>query len=323
MMFVFLFAIGLGATAGLLGGFQTLPPPTTFNGARPATLVVVAAVLAVSIPALIGLVWVLRNRNGQAIFSQGAAVTLLALVLVLLVTAGLMALGSMLDYHRVTGYVPGGNSTAAGGNTTTGNSTVPNGNSTNTTAAKGPPPPLRSLLNSPYAPMLLPLTIGIILSLVLVPLISYALRRGRTPAPPAETGPPELVQHLEQAVASLEMGDLSEARAKIVSAYGALLRDLETRGVGDLDLLTPREIELLMESRLGLSSPSAHSLRELFEEARYSEHSMSEAQAAAARASLVEILEQLKARLPSAGAAETAGPRMDVEAGEAGEVGAR
>ena len=52
-----------------------------------------------------------------------------------------------------------------------------------------------------------------------------------------------------------------------------------------------------MEQKLALSSPSAHGLRELFEEARYSEHPMSDAHAESARQCLSEVLEQLKRSL--------------------------
>lgn len=294
-MFVFLFAVGLGATAGLLGGFQTLPVPTTFNGQNIEMLGTVVAMMLLAIPIVAMLVFSLRSRGGMPIFSEGAGASLLTFILVLLIVSGIFAAATLLHYHRPTAYVPGGNETG-GGNATTGNTSNPGGNATNGTASKGPPA-LGGLLDSPYTPVLEMTVVGIILSLVLVPLALYLVRRERRSdlGPPSE-GPTELVHQLEQAVASLEAGDLSGARERIVSAYAALLKELKAEGVEDLELLTPREIEVLMETRLALSSPSAHDLRSLFEEARYSEHQMTEAQATAARRCLVEVLDQLKAK---------------------------
>ncbi|MDE1821664.1 MAG: DUF4129 domain-containing protein [Euryarchaeota archaeon] len=298
IMFVLLFSLGLGATAGLLGSFQTLPPPTRFGS--PYTYEVGFIVFSVLLASLVlGFVYVrVRNRKSGSWFAQGSGVTLLAFLMVVLVIFGLLGLASLSQQHRSWGSLgPGGTGNSTNG--TTGPPPPPGGGGTNNGSTRTNSTP-GSLLASPYTPTLFALSGGIVLSLIVVPVAAYLVRRGK-PRPGAAPPPGrELLTKLEEAVAQLDAGELGEAKRRIVEAYAALLKELEGRGIPDLETSTPREVEGLMGTHLRLDSPSAHALRTLFEEARYSLHPMGEEQAKAAKASLSDVLGQLKAAGPGA-----------------------
>lgn len=300
VLFVFLFAMGIGATAGLLGGFQTLPPPTSYNSPFSSVLGISLAIACLAL-VVVGLyVGLLHRQKGDSSSIPGLGHTAIALFLVILIAAGFLALASYDQPHRPSAIEGGGGSPVTGNNSTAGGGGGYNGNGTNSTRSSSPPPSSNVSRSAGTPPAVLALGGTVVVALVLVPTILYLIRRDRKSEIWEPKPPPQLIHTLEQAVASLEAGDLGEARTRIISAYRALLSELEQQNVPGLEHSTPREIEELMTSKLSLSTPSAHDLRLLFEEARYSEHPMGETQALAARQSLSQIIDQLKSR-PLAG----------------------
>ncbi len=80
---------------------------------------------------------------------------------------------------------------------------------------------------------------------------------------------------IEKGLYRLELGE--DVRSSILGCYRDLLILLQGRGLLAEDHLTARELELAAGKDLGLSTKSCRSLRRLFELARYSSHSLTEA----------------------------------------------
>ncbi len=296
VLFVFLFAMGIGATAGLLGGFQTLPAPSSYNS--PFSSVLGIALVTAFLALLVAWLYVglLRREKGNGNGIPGMGYTAIALFVVILVSAGILALATYDQTHRPSAIEGSGGGPAGSNNSPAGGGGGYGGNGTNSTHSSSPPPLSNVSRSAGTPPTIMALGVTVVLALVLVPTILYLVRRDRRPEIWEPEQPPQLIHTLEQAVASLEAGDLGEARSRIISAYSALLSELEHQQVPELEHSTPREIEEIMSSKLSLSTPSAHDLRLLFEEARYSEHPMGETQALAARQSLSLVIDQLKSR---------------------------
>lgn len=115
---------------------------------------------------------------------------------------------------------------------------------------------------------------------------------GPAPATPTTTNP--LARAAEIGLA--EIGDLSrEPREAIIACYAAMEREL-TRVPGAIpqDCDTPTEVLARAVDRNALRADSATELVELFEEARFSRHVMTEAH----RDSAVRVLHRVLAELP-------------------------
>ena len=82
-------------------------------------------------------------------------------------------------------------------------------------------------------------------------------------------------QAVQAAISELQLG--GDVRTVILACYERFCYFLFARGVSQQEPLTPRELEDLAVSRLAVSPDSAESLTSLFEEARYSEHALGEA----------------------------------------------
>lgn len=293
-MFVFLFAVALGASAGLLNGFQTLSAPLA-NHAPPNLSVAVWILIAfvLCLIATLVVIKVLRGTRSQAGMPFGGGVSLLSLILTCLIVIGYMALAAHLPGLSYSGSVNGTNGTGGTSPPPHGNNTTgipPNG----TVGTHGPGVP-----TPPIPPIVVPLATGIILAIVLVPLSAFLLRRWRREEEVSIGPSQELIDKLDEALRAFRRSSMSEARALIIEAYAILLKNLAARRVPDLDQATPREIDALLVSSLGLSTQAAPALRALFEEARYSPHEMTEAQGIRARESLDAVVQELRAHDPS------------------------
>ncbi|MFQ5871384.1 MAG: DUF4129 domain-containing protein [Candidatus Geothermarchaeales archaeon] len=82
------------------------------------------------------------------------------------------------------------------------------------------------------------------------------------------------IDRLEETIYRLYLGE--EIRSAILRCYADMTRLFERWGLRYGAYVTARELEMLAVKRLGLSSRSAVRLRELFEEARYSSHQLSD-----------------------------------------------
>jgi hypothetical protein len=134
------------------------------------------------------------------------------------------------------------------------------------------------------------------LVLVIIVIIAAVLvmRRGMTPTPvavdlPAGTPEPEASLAVSAAIAELESHP--DARSGILAAYGRMADQLGRPG--EDRTLTPREFAAKSGWRLKESASSLKELTALFEEARYSDHAMGEAERNKALAALKDIETEL------------------------------
>jgi hypothetical protein len=97
-----------------------------------------------------------------------------------------------------------------------------------------------------------------------------------------------------------------EARAAIIACYAAMEESLSAAGVALHSSDSPADLLARAASGGVLEGPGPHRLAALFREARYSTHTMGEAQLADARAALDAILAQLTVRQEAAQAAARA-----------------
>ncbi len=130
----------------------------------------------------------------------------------------------------------------------------------------------------------------------LLPLIGFALARRLRPR--EEPGTTEAsrgraVRHIEEAIYRLELGE--EVRLAILRCYSAMTHLFQEQGLRDRESLTARELERLATRDLGLSSDASVRLRELFEEARYSSHVLTEEYKETALGWLRAVREELAA----------------------------
>lgn len=287
ILFAFLFAMGLGVTAGLLEQFQTLPPPSYQANELPyGTIAWILGVLVIGAIAAVIVYKVLRRQKGGVTVSISMGSTLLSFVVTVIVAIAILALISGVT--NPPNPAVNLNTTKGGGNTTSGGGSGGNftGNGTNVAHAKKPPPPPTPILLSA-------LVAGVILAFVMVPVSAALLARRRPERVLPKGMPEEARRHLERASKALREGSAKQARELIIEAYGVLIAALATRGVGQIETSTPLEIEGEMERSWGLSSPAARTLRLLFEEARYSLHDMSDADRESAAASLQAVLKEV------------------------------
>lgn len=96
---------------------------------------------------------------------------------------------------------------------------------------------------------------------------------------------------VQDAIQELELG--ADVRTAILACYQRFCRFLGARGIESQESLTPRELEGLATRQLGVSSDSAEILTSLFEEARYSEHTLGDA----ARDRALRSLERIRTDL--------------------------
>ncbi|HEX9341828.1 MAG TPA: DUF4129 domain-containing protein [Thermoplasmata archaeon] len=95
------------------------------------------------------------------------------------------------------------------------------------------------------------------------------------------------------AIAELEIG--GDVRGAILACFQRFCRLLGSRGIAEQGAMTPRELERLAVDRLRVSPDASGTLTSLFEEARYSDHPLREADRARAIESLTGIRAALEA----------------------------
>ncbi|HEV2317696.1 MAG TPA: DUF4129 domain-containing protein [Thermoplasmata archaeon] len=86
-----------------------------------------------------------------------------------------------------------------------------------------------------------------------------------------------------------------EVRERIIHLYGTLLEAVSP-GLGNLAGRTPREVEWLAVTYLGVRPETAHELTWLFEEARYSSHHLTPAAVVRAQRALAFLVDDLERR---------------------------
>ncbi|AEV72280.1 hypothetical protein MycrhN_1665 [Mycolicibacterium rhodesiae NBB3] len=125
---------------------------------------------------------------------------------------------------------------------------------------------------------------------------------GGGPAPATSTAGESLVRAAEVGLA--EIGDRTrEPREAIIACYAAMERELtRVPGAVPQDCDTPSEVLARAVDNRALRADSATELVELFEEARFSPHVMTEAHRDAA----VQVLERVLAELPDSAARSSA-----------------
>jgi hypothetical protein len=127
----------------------------------------------------------------------------------------------------------------------------------------------------------------------------YLLRRGVRPSPewddafPVPNARAAAVVAVQTTIQELEGG--VDVRAAILGCFQRFCTLLGARGITDQGALTPRELEALAIGRLTVSHEAAEILTSLFEEARYSEHPLGEADRVRAIESLGRIQAALEA----------------------------
>lgn len=129
--------------------------------------------------------------------------------------------------------------------------------------------------------------------------LMYLLRRGvrqttewddAFPVPNARAA---AVVAVQKTIQELEGG--GDVRAAILGCFQRFCALLGTRGITDQTALTPRELQALAIDQLRVSHDAAEILTSLFEEARYSEHPLGEADRVRAIESLGRIQAALEA----------------------------
>ncbi|MCI4330298.1 MAG: DUF4129 domain-containing protein [Thermoplasmata archaeon] len=218
----------------------------------------------------------------------------------LLLTMFGIALVFLLLFHLV-----GGGGTAAQGNLTAPNHTQPppppTGGSTsasgNFTGAGG--------VNLPGWVVYLGLGVtSILVVAVALPYLIAARREPPFPLPRTGPTPEEVRAAIRRALDDLDSPAPMSGNRRIIAAYAALLERFEERrprGVdGAIETMTPRDIERVCVERLRVSPLTARELTDLFEEARYSKHQLTETDVERARRALRKALDDLE-RTPRLG----------------------
>ncbi len=100
-------------------------------------------------------------------------------------------------------------------------------------------------------------------------------------------------QAVGAAISELQLGQ--DVRTAILACYQRFCNLLGLRGILDQEALTPRELEDRAVTQLEVSPSSAESLTSLFEEARYSTHTLGDEDRDRAVESLARIREALEA----------------------------
>ncbi len=276
---IVLIAVLIGAAAALLARpFGTAAPGAPVVGGL--TLVQVGEIAAVVVVA--GLcAWLylaLRTAGSRGVFSE----RLIATILVTLLLGALIV--EVLNLVHAAPILGGGNST-----------TAPNSPGTPTNGTPGPLPPLlhNSGVTLPsWAGYAVLFAIAILAVVAAIPLFRARAAAQRQRGEERDTPEQAAQRALEETLQRLEGAAPSDARAAILALYSRLLVVVGPR-IGRLDSRTPREIERASIVLLRFRPVVAESLRETFEEARYSTHPMTSASLERARAALTEALQDL------------------------------
>ncbi len=107
----------------------------------------------------------------------------------------------------------------------------------------------------------------------------------------------EVANILDQTVSDLRRG--GEYRQTVLECYRKICEILESRSKIDGSLLTAREFEAAVSTRLKLNSPYLTQITSIFEDARYSVHEISEQEADTAIDCLTHLSSALRESDPT------------------------
>jgi hypothetical protein len=279
----------VAVTAGMAATFVSAPAVPVETGPGPVydSFTVVADIAEALVLLVFGVVVALALFSDRPNRSPGIPAMILALFLVgisFLVLVRLVAPG---------GRPAGASSNATGGATTP--SPAGNNSSFNLTGSGGYGP-------LPWGPV--PgwiVYVGLAVAVVVVVLLLAPMLRRRLGPEGEEEAATPVRRSLEAALRSLAEPESTDARKVVLALYARLLENVGPY-VDDLDAATPREIERVCVGRFGIEAAHAGDLTRLFEEARYSSHPFSNAQAVRARAALAASLDDLRIRSHAGGA---------------------
>ena len=137
----------------------------------------------------------------------------------------------------------------------------------------------------------------VVSGLVLVQTIRVAITEGN------ESESEELAlrraEGLETVNRALDMldDDIGNPRSRIIRCYQSMITTVGRIGAPVTSDMTARELEVAIRSTFYLDGPAVHDLTQLFEEARYSLHEITDADAAEARSCLGSISEELQVKI--------------------------
>jgi len=101
------------------------------------------------------------------------------------------------------------------------------------------------------------------------------------------------LEGVEHAIRDVESKDLGDPRTRIMSCYGRMIKSAADTGITIEADQTARELEDQIRRLFGLKGPSIGELTQIFEEARYSLHIMTEEDCDRALVCLLQIKEDL------------------------------
>jgi hypothetical protein len=109
------------------------------------------------------------------------------------------------------------------------------------------------------------------------------------PGPPAEG-----ISAVEDAIHILESQEATDPRTRIINCYQRMVQAAQRHGAPVRSDQTARELETAIRKMLMLKGPAINELTELFEEARYSLHPITEKDGEKAHERLLSIAEEMK-----------------------------
>jgi hypothetical protein len=115
---------------------------------------------------------------------------------------------------------------------------------------------------------------------------------GKTPLPL-----PEGIEAVEGAILILKTQTALDPRMRIINSYQSMVERAQGVGATVTSDQTARELESAIRSMLRVNSPAIRELTDLFEEARYSLHPITEDDAVEAQRCLLDISRQMDLRL--------------------------
>lgn len=108
---------------------------------------------------------------------------------------------------------------------------------------------------------------------------------------------PEGIEAVEDAIKILKTETALDPRARIINCYQSMIQRAQGVGTRVTADQTARELETVIRSLLGVRSPAIAELTNLFEEARYSLHPITEDDAGRAQRCLLDLSGQMDLRL--------------------------
>jgi hypothetical protein len=108
---------------------------------------------------------------------------------------------------------------------------------------------------------------------------------------------PEGIEAVEGAIHILKTQTMLDPRMRIINSYQSMIQRAQGVGTTVTSDQTARELEGVIRKLLGVNSRAIRELTDLFEEARYSLHPITENDAERAQQCLLDISRQMDRRL--------------------------